>query len=73
MKASDYILYLIMLVSIKSFLAWVRTFTDESKFPERSFEKWDYATWLYLLFIDLAVYLFMHLLNTYLLSASTVC
>lgn len=39
MKASDYILYLIMLVSIKSFLAWVRTFTDEGKFPVRSLEK----------------------------------
>lgn len=31
----------------------------------------DYPIWLYFLFIDLAVNLFMHLLNTYLLSAST--
>lgn len=60
--------------SIKSCLAWVRTFTNEGKYPMRSFEKkkLKYSIWLYLLFIDLAVYLFMHLLNTYLLSASTL-
>lgn len=38
MKASDFP-FLNDACSIKSFLAWVRTFRDEGKFPMRSFEK----------------------------------
>lgn len=35
-------------------------------------KKVKYLIWLYLLFIDLATYFFMHLLNTCLLSASSL-
>ena len=35
-------------------------------------KKWEYLIWLYLLFRDSAFFLFMHLLNKYLLSTSTL-
>lgn len=71
MKASDYILYLVMLLAL-SMPGLGKNIHRQGKFPMRSFEKTEYLIWLYLLLIDLAVYLFMHLLNTYLLCTSIV-